>query len=88
MTNSQALITDLQVKSLKGLKFAVPGGYVLGSGWGLWDASSEGWVSMGGVFETQKGNFPAPYCPKGGKKALEEIAKTGLFAGYAIVRHF
>ena len=87
---TQTLIpaSNFQIKKLNGLRFDSPCGkfHVRPSGFGLWDIAAQGWVSMGSTFSTERGSFPAPYSPIGGKKALKVASQSGLYAGYSIVR--
>lgn len=79
--------SNFKIKSLNNIRFNLPdgSGYVLGSGWGLWDLTAQGWVRLGGFFSTPQGDFPAPYCPIGGRSALKEILKSGLYDGYEVI---
>lgn len=59
---------------LAGWKEPVPGGYVLHSGWALRDTA--------GALVSFTGR--SPWMPRGGKRATQEVAASGLHAYTAV----
>jgi hypothetical protein len=69
-TETAAINAQLTITKINGLRFAFPGGYVMESGYSLQHPK------LGFLKFTADQSF-VPYCPKGGRKALQSILDAG-----------
>lgn len=70
----------LELKRLKNARFGFPHMWKVVTGWALYDEERGGFVAFS--VHRDKYGILVPYCPRGGKKALQSIITSGGFVNY------
>lgn len=72
MTNTN---TTVRAVKIDGLRFSVPGGVAVMSGWGLRSADGRYYTTDGVL----------PWVPQGGRRSAKSVEETGLLPGAKFV---
>jgi len=77
----QEINKNLEIKSVKGLKFGNKLGHCKPTGLALYHKDL-GFLSFKEDNKEKPHQIPTPYSPRGGKKALKSILENGGFTNY------